>query len=75
VWVEEATVLSLDADLIRYRVNGSVDVTLHYGGRSEPAEIQESFSYECATAAPASDPTKFESSQTKMVVDTSSWRE
>jgi hypothetical protein len=75
VWVEEAKVLSLDADMIRYQIKGSVDVTLHYGGRSDPTEIHESFPYECTTTAPMSDPTKCDSSETKMVVDTSSWRE
>ncbi len=75
VWIEEAKVLSIDGDMIRYQIRGSVDVTLHYGGRSDPVEIDESFPYECTTAAPVSDPTKFVSSETKIVVDTSSWRE
>lgn len=75
VWVDEAKVLFVDADTIGYRIKGIVNVTLQYGGRSDPAELRESFPYECTTAAPVSDPTKFHSSQTKMVVDTSSWRE
>lgn len=75
VWVEEAKILSIDAGMIRYQIKGSVDVTLHYGGRSDPVEIDESFPYECTTAAPMSDPTNFDTSQTKMVVYTSSWRE
>ena len=75
VWVEEAKVLSIGADFIQYQIRGSVDVTLHYGGRSDPAELRESFPFECTTAAPVSDPTEFNSSQTKMVVDTNSWRE
>jgi Predicted pPIWI-associating nuclease len=75
VSVEEAKVLSVDASTIRYQIKGSVDVTLHYGGGSDPTDIGESFPYECTAAAPVSDPTKFDSSETKMVVDTSSWRE
>jgi hypothetical protein len=75
VWVEEANVVSVDADMVQYQINGSVDVRLHYGDRSDPAEISESFPFECTTAAPVSDPTKFDSLQTKMMVDTSSWRE
>jgi len=75
VWVDEAKVIFLGADTIEYQVKGSVDVTLHYGGRSNPTEIDESFPYECTTTAPALDPTRFDSSQTTMTVDTSSWRQ
>jgi Predicted pPIWI-associating nuclease len=75
VWVEEAKVLSIDANMIRYQIMGSVDVTLHYGGRSDATEIRESFPYQCTTTAPVSDPARFESSETKMTVDTSSWRQ
>lgn len=75
VLVEEARVVSVDADMIRYQIKGYVDVTLHYGGRSDPTEIDESFQYDCTTAAPVSVPTKFDRAETKMAVDTSSWRE
>lgn len=54
--VEEAKVLSIDDNMIRYQIKGSVDVTLHYADRSDPTEIYDSFPYECTTAAPASDP-------------------
>jgi hypothetical protein len=73
VWIEEAKVLSLDADRIQYHIEGNVDVTLLYGSGSDGAEIDEDFPYKCTTTAPASDPTKFDSSKTKMKVDTSSW--
>jgi hypothetical protein len=66
-------VLSLDAYGVRYGVKGNVDVTLHYGSKGDRAEIEESFPYECTTAAPVSAPLKFDSSQTVMKVDTSSW--
>lgn len=73
MWIEEAKVLSLDADTIRYHIDGSVDVTLLYGSRSDGAEIEEDFPYQCTTTASAADPTKFDSSNTEMKVDTSSW--
>jgi hypothetical protein len=63
-------VLSLEADGIRYQIKGNVDVTLVYGSKGDQAEIDESFPYECTTVAPASDPNKFDSSQTEMKVDT-----
>lgn len=78
VWIEEAEVLSLDADSIKYRMKGSVDVTLLYGSASDRAgdtgaELKDNFPYTCETAAPAADPTKFNSTATTMKVDTSSW--
>jgi hypothetical protein len=45
VWIDDAKVLSLDADGIRYEVKGSVDVTLVYGPKGDRAEINESFPY------------------------------
>jgi hypothetical protein len=78
VWIDEAEVLSLDADTIKYLVRGNVEVTLLYGSSSDRAkdngaEIDESFPYECRTVAPASDPTKFDSAETEMKVDTRGW--
>lgn len=70
--------VSLDADTIKYRITGAVDVTLLYGSDSDRAadmgaELKDNFSYSCETAAPAADPTKFDSAATTMKVDTSSW--
>lgn len=73
VWIDDAKVLSIDADFIKYQVNGAVDVTLIYGGKSDSTEISESFPYKCTTVASIADPTKFDSSKTTMDVDTSSW--
>jgi len=78
VWIDDVGVLSLDADRIEYRIKGSVDVSLQYGSGSDRrkdmgAEIEESFPYDCTTLASASDPAKFDSEQTTMKVDTSSW--
>jgi hypothetical protein len=73
VWIEEAKVLSLDADLIRYQIQGNVDVALFYDSECDDADSEETFPYECTTAAPTSDPIKFDSSKTEMKVDTRSW--
>lgn len=73
VWIEEAKVISLNADSIECEVTGSVDVTLLYGPKTDQAEIKDSFPYQCTTVAPASDPTNFDSSKTTMKVDTTSW--
>jgi hypothetical protein len=73
VWLDEVKVLSLDADVIRCEIKGSVDVTLAYGSKGDRAEINESFPYECTALAPISRPTQFDSKQTLMKVDTSSW--
>ncbi len=75
VWIDDAKVLSIDADSIKYQVDGTVDVTLMYGGKSDPAEIDENFPYKCTTVASVADPTKFDASKTAMEVDTSSWFE
>ncbi len=73
VWIDDAKVLSIDADTIEYEVTGSVDVTLLYGPQSDRAEIKENFPYKCTTVAPSSDPTNFDSSRTDMKVDNGSW--
>jgi len=73
VWIGDAKVISLDADALHCQVKGSVDVTLVYGSKGDPAEIAEQFPFECTTVAPATNPTEFDSEQTEMKVDTSSW--
>jgi predicted pPIWI-associating nuclease len=37
------------------------------------AEIAKNFPYECVTAAPAGDPTKFDPDSTDVKVDTKGW--
>ena len=72
--------ISFDAETIRYKITGNVDVTLQYGSASDRAgdmgaEMDQSFPYECTTVAPVSKPiTSNKSSQTSMQVDTRSWR-
>ena len=73
VWIEDAEVVSLDVDTIRYRVAGSVDVTLIAGSKSDGAEFDENFPYECTTLASATAPMTFQSERTEMKVDTGSW--
>jgi hypothetical protein len=70
---DETQVVSIDADTIRYKIGGSVDVTLHYGSRSDSTMIKESFPFTCTSAASTSEPLKLLSDQTEMEVDTSSW--
>ncbi|SRR5579871_33496 len=78
VWLDEIEVMSLNAETIRYRVKGSVDVTLQYGSASDRAgdmgaEIDESFPYECIAVAPVLTPLAFDHAETQMSVDTRSW--
>jgi hypothetical protein len=73
VWIDEAKVVSLDADSIQYHIEGSVDVTLMHGPKAHGVEFEENFPYHCTTSAPAYGPTNFDTSKTEMKVDTSSW--
>lgn len=73
VLFDETDVIEIDADFIRYRVVGTVNVQLHYGGRSDPVEIDETFPFTCTITAKVSEPFKFLADMTEMTVDTSSW--
>jgi Predicted pPIWI-associating nuclease len=73
VLYDEMRVLSIDADMIRYEITGSVDVTLHCGSGSDAATIKENFPFTCTTAASTAAPLKLLSEHTDMMVDTSSW--
>jgi hypothetical protein len=73
VLLDDAEVISLDADAIRYRFTGSVAVTLMAGGKADGVEFNESFPFECETSAAAAAPADFSSDDTKVKVDTSSW--
>lgn len=75
VLYEEMRVLGIDPDTIRYEITGSVDVTLHYGPKSDPATIQHNFPFTCTTEASTGEPLKLLSERTNMNVDTSSWHE
>jgi hypothetical protein len=73
VLFDEASVLEIGAEFIRYRVNGTVDVELQYGGKSDPVQIDETFPFECTLGAGIGDPFNFLGDMTTMEVDTSSW--
>ena len=73
VLIDEAEVVSLDADAIRYRFTGWVNVSLMAGGKGDSVEFNESFPFECTTSAAASTPAAFDSDQTEIKVDTTSW--
>lgn len=75
VLIDDPEILSVDADSIRYRLTGTVSVTLMAGGRHDPADFNESFPFECCTSAPATSPEAFDPANTKIKVDASSWRE
>ena len=73
VLFDEAAVVDIDASFIHYRVTGTVDVELHFGGKTDAAEIKETFPFTCTIVAKTSDPFKFLDDRTEMEVDTSSW--
>jgi hypothetical protein len=72
---DETAVVEICAEFIRYRVTGTVDVQLHYGGKSDPVEIDENFPFTCAIVAKVTEPFKFLSEKTEMEVDVASWEE
>ena len=75
VLIDEPEILGLDADWIRCRFTGTVGVTLLAGGRNDGVQFSESFPFECGTSAPATSPESFNSADTTIQVDVSSWRE
>jgi hypothetical protein len=73
VLIDDPEILSMDADKVRCRFTGTVDVTLVAGGRHDTIEFNESFPFECTTVAPATEPENFDPDETEASVDTSSW--
>jgi Predicted pPIWI-associating nuclease len=73
VLFDESKVLDIDSEFIRYRVTGTVDVELNYGGGSDPAQIDEAFPFTATITAKVSEPFKLLEDMTEMEVDTSSW--
>jgi hypothetical protein len=73
VLFDEAGVLEIGSEFIRYRATGTVDVELQYGGKSDPVQIDQTFPFTCTMAAKVSDPFNFLGDMTTMEVDTSSW--
>jgi hypothetical protein len=75
VLFDETDVLEIGPEFIRYRVTGTVNVQLHYGGKSDPVQIDETFPFTCTITAKVGEPFKFLEDMTEMEVDTSSWHE
>lgn len=73
VMFDEATVVEIGAEHIHYRITGTVDVQLHYGGKSDHAQIDENFPFACTIVAKVDEPFKFIDEMTTMEVDTSAW--
>lgn len=73
VLFDETGIVEIGAEFIKYRVTGTVDVQLHYGGKTDSAQIDENFPFTCTIAAKVDAPYSFIEDMTKMEVDTSSW--
>lgn len=73
VMFDDASVVEIGAEYIHYRITGTVDVELHYGGKSDPAQINENFPFTCTIVARVDEPFNFIEEMTVMQVDTSSW--
>jgi len=43
-------------EFIRYRVTGTVNVQLHYGGKSDPVQMEETFLFTCTIKAKVVNP-------------------
>ncbi len=75
VLFNNASVVEIGSEFITYKVTGTVDVQLHYGGKSDTVEIDANFPFTCTIVAKVSEPFNFLSDMTKMEVDTSSWHD
>lgn len=69
----ESSVVEIGSEFITYRVTGTVDVQLHYGGKSDSVQIDVNFPFTCTIVAKVIEPFNFLSDLTEMEVDTSSW--
>jgi len=69
----DQTSVEIGAEYIHYRLTGTVDIELHYGGKSDQARIDENFPFTCTIVARVDEPFKFIDEMTVMEVDTSSW--
>jgi Predicted pPIWI-associating nuclease len=47
VLFDETSVVEIGPEFIRYRVTGTVNVQLHYGGKSDAVQIEETFPFSC----------------------------
>ena len=70
----------IGADLITYRVTGSIEVTLQWGSNADVrnddgAEVGQSFPFQCEFHLPVDDPWDLDPAEPQYFVDTSSWRD
>lgn len=80
LYIDDICVEQIGADLITYRVNGSIEVTLQWGSNSDVrndngAEAGQSFPFQCEFRLPVDDPWDLGPAEPKYFVDTSSWRD
>lgn len=73
VLFHETGVTEIGAEFISYRATGTVEVELHYGGRSDSVQIEKNFPFTCTIVAKIDKPYTFLDDMTKMEVDTRSW--
>lgn len=80
LYTDEISVEQIGADLITYRVTGSIEVTLQWGSNSDVrndngAEAGQSFPFQCDFCLPVDDPWDLGPAKPQYFVDTSSWRD
>ena len=80
LYVDDICVEQIGADLITYRVTGSIEVTLQWRSNSDVrndngAEASQSFPFQCEFRLPVDDPWDLDPAEPKYIVDTSSWRD
>jgi hypothetical protein len=80
LYVESVAVSAIGADMITYRVTGSVEVTLQWGSnsdlrRGDGAESSQSFPFHCEFQLPLDDPWDLGHAELTYGVDVSRWHE
>jgi hypothetical protein len=80
VYVDRTLIKSIGPNIITYRAEGSVSVTLQWGAnsdvrRGDGVELDQSFPFYCDIEVPLDDPWDLSSAETIYGVDTRSWRD
>jgi hypothetical protein len=73
VLFDETKVVEIGSELSTYRITGTVDVELYYGGKSDSAWIEENFPFARSIVAKVSEPFRFLNDMTATEVNTSAW--
>jgi hypothetical protein len=79
LYIDDMSVEQIGAELITYRITGSIEVTLQWGSNADVrndngAEAGQSFPFRCEFRLPVEDPWDLGPAQPKYFVDTSNWR-